>query len=105
MISDAVIIQIILGVVSVAVSGIGAFVSIQLKKMTDENSRKIAANGTEVAAVKKTVERTETQVKRSKEEIDLMKTGAFFRGIKVGQKQESDFQRLHGKASDLGTLE
>lgn len=103
--SDAVIIQIILGVVSIVVSGIAAFVSIQLKKMTDDNAKKIESNGVEVAAVKKTVERTSIESQRSSEEIDLMKTGAFYRGVKAGQKRESDFQRLHGKASDLGTLE
>ena len=102
--SDAVIIQLIIGLVSIFISFIGAVVTIQLKKMTDDNTKKIEHNGAEVAAVKQTVERTSKEVVRSKDEIDLMKTGAFHRGVKAGQKHESDFQRLHGKSSDLGGL-
>ena len=97
MISDTVMVALITGIPPTLAAIAALVVSLR-------NNKKIESNGIEVAAVKQTVERTSKEVVRSKDEIDLMKTGAFHRGVKAGQKHESDFQRLHGKSSDLGGL-
>lgn len=97
MISDAVIVALITGIPPTLAAIAALVVSLR-------NSKKADANIIEVAAVKQIAERTSKEVVRSKDEIDLMKTGAFHRGVKAGQKHESDFQRLHGKSSDLGGL-
>lgn len=100
--SDAFWVALIGGVVSIVGIVVGAYVSI--RGMIKQTSQQIQSNGIQVAAVKQIAERTSKEVVRSKDEIDLMKTGAFHRGVKAGQKHESDFQRLHGKSSDLGGL-
>lgn len=97
MISDTVMVALITGIPPTLAAIAALVVSLR-------NNKKIESNGIEVAAVKQTVERTSKEVVRSKEEIDLMKTGAFYRGVQAEQKRESDFQKLHGKSSDLGGL-
>lgn len=89
-----------------AIAACGAvWISLRNGKKIDSTTKQATATHEEMAAVKKTVERTSIESQRSKEEIDLMKTGAFYRGVQAEQKRESNFQRLHGKSSDLGSLE
>ena len=89
-----------------AIAACGAvWISLRNGKKMDATKEQVNAAHEEITVIKKAAERTSIQAQRSNEEIDLMKTGAFYRGVKAGQKRESDFQRLHGKSSDLGTLE
>ena len=112
MISDAVMVALIAGIPP-TLAAIGALmVALRTSKKADDNgkklddnTKKIESNGAEVAAVKEIAERSATDSKRSKEEIDMMRTGAFMLGVRQERKRESDFQRLHGKSSDLGSLD
>lgn len=105
MISDAVMVALITGIPPTLAAIAALVVSLRNSKKADDNSKKLDDSRVEVAAVKVIAEKTATDAKRSKEEIDLMRTGAFMMGVRQERKRESDFQRLHGKSSDLGTLE
>lgn len=85
MMSDAVFIALITGVVSTIASCIAAYVSIR-------NGRKLEAAKAEVAVVKHIAQNTSNDVRQ-------ITTGAFTAGFLQGQTQE------RRKSSDLGTLE
>lgn len=83
MISDAVLIAAITGFVSTIASGLAAWVSIRNGKKNDITNAR--------------VEKIHIEAVRSREDIDLMKTGAFRKGVIEGERR--------GSKSDLGTLE
>ena len=89
-----------------ALAAVGAvWISWRNGRKMDATKEQVTAAQGEIAVIKKVAERTSVEAKRSKEEIDFIKTGAFALGVREGQKRESNFQRIHGKSSDLGTLE
>ena len=107
--SDAVWIALVTGFFTAAPPTIVALLawhaSLKNGKKVDATKEQVTAAQGEIAVIKKVAERTSVEAKRSKEEIDFIKTGAFALGVREGQKRESNFQRMHGKSSDLGTLE
>ena len=57
-------------------------------------------NGKKVDKAKVQVEEIRTMAARQKEEINLMKTGAFQMGVREGERRVSDFSKLQDQRID-----
>ena len=99
-----VIVTAVAPVLGALAAGGAVWISWRNGKKMDATKEQVTAAHQEITVIKKAAERTSIEAKRSKEEIDQMRTGAFAMGVREGQKRESDFQRLRGKSSDLGGL-